>query len=182
MCNELANTIWLWCIQRNIWISATYLPGELNTVADTRSRKFNDNIEWMLNPQIFTKITAKFGKPDIDLFASRLNHQVPTYVSWEPDPGAMAMDAFSLDWGKWFFYAFPPFCLISRVLRKIQLDAAKGILIIPDWPTQSWYPVVLGMISQPWVLLEGCPQLVTNPATGEPHPCHSHLNLLACRI
>ena len=24
-CDELANTIWLWCIQRNIWISATYL-------------------------------------------------------------------------------------------------------------------------------------------------------------
>ena len=131
-CDKLANSIWLWCIQRDIWISATYLPGELNTVADTRSRKFNDNIEWMLHPEIFAKVTAKFGKPDIDFFASRLNHQVPTCVSWEPDPGAMALDAFSLDWGNWFFYAFPPFCLISRVLRKIQMDAAKGILIIPD--------------------------------------------------
>ena len=181
-CDKLANSIWLWCVQRDIWISATYLPGELNTVADTRSRKFNDNIEWMLHPEIFSKVTAKFGKPDIDLFASRLNHQVPAYVSWEPDPGAIALDAFSLDWGNWFFYAFPPFCLISRVLRKIQADAAKGILIIPDWPTQPWYPVVFDMLNEPWVLLRGCPQLVTHPVSGEPHPCHGYLNLLACRF
>ena len=36
-CDELANTIWHWCIERDIWISATYLPGKLNTVADARS-------------------------------------------------------------------------------------------------------------------------------------------------
>ena len=43
-CDKLANTIWCWCIDRDIWISATYLPGRLNTVADTRSRKFNDSL------------------------------------------------------------------------------------------------------------------------------------------
>ena len=65
--------------------------------------------EWILNSQIFANIIAQYGTPDIDPFASRLNHQIPTYVSWEPDPGAVAMDAFSLHWGKLFFYAFPLF-------------------------------------------------------------------------
>ena len=36
--------------------------------------------------------------PDIDLFASHINHQFPKYVSLRPDPEAFAIDAFSLDW------------------------------------------------------------------------------------
>ena len=31
-----------------------------------------------------------------------------------------------------FFYAFPPFCLISRRVQKIIQDQATGILIIPE--------------------------------------------------
>ena len=33
-----------------------------------------------------------------DLFATRLNHQLPLYVSWQPDPFAMATDAFQVRW------------------------------------------------------------------------------------
>ena len=98
-CDRLANLIWNWCITRNIWLSAIYLPGRYNIVADTRSRKFNDNTEWMLNHEVFNNVVARYGMPDIDLFASRLNHQLPKYVSWETDPGAVAVDAFSLHWG-----------------------------------------------------------------------------------
>ena len=37
------------------------------------------------------------GKCDIDfVFASRLNKQLPIYVSWHPDPGASFIDAFSM--------------------------------------------------------------------------------------
>ena len=112
-------------------------------MADKRSRIFKDNTEWMLNPQIFKNIVSRYGVPDIDLFASRLNHQLPKYVSWEHDPGAVAVDAFSLHWGNTFFYAFPPFCLIGQCLKKIAQDAAKGILVVPNWPTQSWFPLML---------------------------------------
>ena len=51
-CNKLCKTIWEWCIQRHIWISAAYLPGSLNTVAVTESRCKNSNLEWMINPDI----------------------------------------------------------------------------------------------------------------------------------
>lgn len=117
-CDMLAYLIW--CITRNIWISAIYLPGRHNMGADTRSRKFNDNTEWMSNREIFIEIVTRYGVPDIDLFASRLNHQLPKYVSWEPDPGEIAVDAFSLHWDGMCLCAFPPFCLISRCLLKIE--------------------------------------------------------------
>lgn len=74
----------------------------------------------MLSHEIFENVVATFGMPDIDLFASRLNHQLPKYVSWEPDPGAAAVYAFSLHWGEMFIYVFPPFCLVNRCLQKNQ--------------------------------------------------------------
>lgn len=36
--------------------------------------------------------------PDIDLFTSRLNAKTDCFVSWHPEPGAMAVDAFSISW------------------------------------------------------------------------------------
>ena len=51
----------------------------------------------MLSAPIFQRIVALFGKPDIDLFASRLNAQVEDYVSLKPHPIAKFVDAFTID-------------------------------------------------------------------------------------
>ena len=42
------------------------------------------------------------------LFASRHNAQVQRFVSWKPDPFAVATDALLLQWGKENQYVFPP--------------------------------------------------------------------------
>ncbi|KAJ8048040.1 hypothetical protein HOLleu_00199 [Holothuria leucospilota] len=84
----------------------------------------------MLNKDIFSKICEEYGTPDIDLFASRLNAQLKRYVSWKPDPGSEAVDAFVVDWHPYYFYAFPPFSLVGKCLRKIEHDEAEGILIV----------------------------------------------------
>lgn len=47
-CNKVAKTIWLWCIKKKIWLSSCFVPGKRNIKADTLSRKFNRNTEWML--------------------------------------------------------------------------------------------------------------------------------------
>ena len=46
--DNLAKTIWLWCIDREIHISATYVAS-IDNSADYFSRNFWDSIEWMLN-------------------------------------------------------------------------------------------------------------------------------------
>ena len=48
----------------------------------------------------------KLGGCDVDLFASRVNAQLKSYVSWRPDPDAMAVDAFTLDWSKFRAFVF----------------------------------------------------------------------------
>ena len=82
-----------------------------------------------MNPGIFEILCQVLLLPTIDLFASPYNNQLPVYVSWHFDPSAYATDAFSITWTNLLFYAFPPFSLIGRVLRKIQTDGATA-----GWP------------------------------------------------
>jgi len=56
-CNSVAGQIWDYCVERNIWISASHLPGCENTEADRESRNFNDRTEWQLQSDIYYSIT-----------------------------------------------------------------------------------------------------------------------------
>ena len=49
--------------------------------------------EWSLCNQVFEDIQNLWGKFDVDLFASRLNFKIPSYVPWRPDPDAMFVNA-----------------------------------------------------------------------------------------
>ena len=69
-CNKVAREIWLWCIPKNIWLSATHIPGIQNEAADRLNRKFIDRTAWQLNPSVFKQLIKLWGRPDIDLFAS----------------------------------------------------------------------------------------------------------------
>ena len=97
---SLALTMWNWCLQRHFWIKAEHLPGILNRAADTESQTVKDRCDWMLNPQIFTQLRSVMGPLHVDLFASRLTHQLPRFFSWRPDPEAEAVDAFTQDWSQ----------------------------------------------------------------------------------
>ena len=142
----MCKTIWEWCISRHIWISAAYLPGKLNVTADAESRLNNSNLEWMLNRDTLAQaLTILNFMPEIDLFASRLNKQFAVYASYKPDPQAVAVDAFTMHWASLKFYAFLPFSVIPLVLNKICREKAQGVVVLPDWPTQSWYPKAIQM-------------------------------------
>lgn len=146
LCNQVTRRIWEWAIARDIWLIATYIPGLLNTRADKQSRIIHANIEWSLKEEKFLKIEETFGKREIDLFASRLNNKTDWYVSWMPDPNAKHCDAFSLSWKNLKAYIFPPFSLISRILRKVEQEKCRDIVLLaPEWPTQAWYTKLLKM-------------------------------------
>ena len=152
----LAKETWQWCMSRNISLVANHLPGHLNTVADTESRMIRDRWDWQLNPSIFQRISQKWGPFAVDLFASRLTHQLPAYFSWRPDPQAAATDAFLQVWPSQISYANPPWGLILRVLSEISHQQAEVVIVAPVWKSQSWYPVLLS-------LLFDFPHLITSP-------------------
>ncbi|CAB3992942.1 Hypothetical predicted protein [Paramuricea clavata] len=49
----------IWCIQKNIWVSATHIPGVTNVEADKKSRQFDVHTEWALNDQPVNRCLAK---------------------------------------------------------------------------------------------------------------------------
>ena len=122
VCNKVARDIWLWCIGKKIWLSATHIPGIQNETADRLRRKFQDRTEWQLQPIVFKLLTKKWGRPEIDLFASRHNYQIKPFVSWRAHPDGYATDAMWLSWRDKYVYIYPPFTLLSSVLQKLQED------------------------------------------------------------
>jgi hypothetical protein len=144
--SHLAETLWNWCLHQNIQVQAQYIPGEINQIADRLSRKGAEHQDWMLNPEIFQKINFLWGPHKTDLFASRLNHQLPIFYSWHPEPGATAIDAFLQPWQNIQGWANPPFGLIGRVLEKVRKDRCTITLIAPIWPTQPWFSILLTML------------------------------------
>ena len=86
-----------WCISRNIDLRARHIPGRLNVIADSLSRKGQLlHTEWTLCPEVFKWVKTLWDSPMIDLFATRWNNKLPTFVSPVPDPQAWAVDALSI--------------------------------------------------------------------------------------
>ena len=113
---SLALEMWNFAEDRNLTLSAVYVPGEENQIADKKSRVFQDSLEWMLHPAVFQALPKEVGCLSIDLFATRVNHQLPAFVSWRPEPGAVATDASNVKWDFQLAYLFPPFCMSKRCL------------------------------------------------------------------
>ena len=138
------------------------------------------NKEWALKDAVFALLPTAYVSPVIDLFASSANAKLPRYISWLLDPHAYAVDAFTVSWQDLTFYAFPPFSLLPRVLGKIIQDKATGLLIVPKWTTQSWFPLVLTLLIQHPRLIAPCRDLLYLPKQPQVvHPLHKKLSLLA---
>ena len=128
-CNNLAKDIWNWA--RGICVTVSHAPGIKNTTSDLRSHLFYDNQEWYLNEKVAKSLFDQFGKPEIDLFTSRLNTKSTKYASYKPDPDAYHVNVFSLFWLNPNFYIFPPFGIVGRVLAKLAQDRTTALVIVP---------------------------------------------------
>ena len=183
-CDEVAKKIWDWCIERGLWLSAVHIPGTMNVKADALSRRRYSDHEWMLNNDMSSKLCKIFPGLTIDLFASILNHRLPRYVSWGPDCQAVSVDAFNISWKGEKFYAFPPFSLIPRCLEKVVCGQAEGVLVVPAWPTQTWYTRVVQMlISQPVMMVwTKETSLLIHPSGPRTHNMQGRLKLMACQV
>ena len=117
----------------------------MNSTADGESRTLQSSGEWMLERSICHRVMQALGPCSVDLFATRLNNQLERYVSWRPDPFAIATDTFTIPWQEEVGYAFPPFALIGRCLQKVRQEGCVLVLVTPVWDTQPWYPILLDL-------------------------------------
>lgn len=179
--NNIAREIWQWCEARNIFLYASYIKSKENIHADKESRKLPTETEWEIADWAFDKIKFELGVPEIDLFASSLNAKCKKFVSWKKDPDSFKIDAFTFSWKNFFFYAFPPLSIILKVLRKIIIDKAEGVVVVPYWPTQPWFPLYKSLAITPLISFGPHPQLLLSPFS-QTHPLSRKLILVAAML
>jgi hypothetical protein len=165
---DISSSIVSWCESHNLSLTATHLPGVLNSVADEQSRTSLDASDWMLCRSTFRKLSAVW-KTEVDLFANKWNAQLPTFVSWMIQPDAFALNAFSLNWSRFKGYAFPPFALIARCLAKMRKEKAELVLVCPLWFSQPWFPLLLNLACDIPRIFRFRPDLLVS-CLNAPHP------------
>jgi len=175
--HKVAKRIWQQCEKLSQHIYASYISTHCNFVADSLSRIQLDETDFSLNSTEFDTICRRLGRPEIDLFATAVTKKCKLFVSWYPQPGCLAVDAFTIRWTS-FYYAFPPFALVSKVLKKAKFQQASGIIVVPFWPTQSWFPMFLEMSVQT-LILGPHENLIFCPYKNRPHVLNRNLQLMA---
>ena len=114
-------------------------PRTLELIADKLSRhKQVIQTEWSLSQKLFDQLCSKWA-PQVDLFATRFNHKLSSFVSPVPDQAAWAVDALSLPWEHLTVYAFPPVSLIPQVLSKLRDQGCRRMILIVQFRSPSVY-------------------------------------------
>ena len=92
--SELAESVLLLCQYLDFALRARHVLERMNILVDRLSRpNCVLETEWILAHLALEPIWETWHKPLIDLFSTRYNHRLPTYVSPVPVPQAWAVDA-----------------------------------------------------------------------------------------
>ena len=130
-----------WCQSNCIHLAVEWIPRADNMLADQVS-KLCDASDFQLDPTVFYELDQKWGPHTLDCFASNLSAQLPRFCSRFLNPGSMAVNAFTVDWSEENCWLFPPIHLIGCTVRFARKKASHCTLLVPNWPAQSWWPLV----------------------------------------
>ena len=141
---------------------------------------FYDNRECSLNEKVAKPFFDRFGKLEIDLFASRLNTKCTKFASYKPDPDAYHVNAFSVCCLDLNSYIVPPFSIAGRVLAKLAQDRATALVIVPCWQTQPWFPQFAWLVKPGTtpLLIPAHQDLLQLPGTNLQQPIWDRLSLV----
>ena len=93
----------------SILLTAIHVKGKLNVLADILLHRHTVlRNERQLAPMAFHWICciSPWGRPTLELFANKMNHLLPRYVSPCVDVDAFAVDALVCEWSTEVLYAF----------------------------------------------------------------------------
>lgn len=180
----LNETIWnllTLCDRNNIALEATHLAGSDNRVADALSRSPNPG-EWTLKQEWANYLFSIYDTPSLDLFATAENRRLPLFCSRFYHPEAWRTDAYSFKWDGLYLYAFPPLSQIRKVLSTLQTSNAEMLLVVPFWPNQPWFPLLLELLVEEPLKFPETAQLLDKTGPRRRHTQTHQLHLSAWRI
>ena len=157
---RMTKLLWATCVAHRITIvdivhiAGTRMVEEgVDSLSRPKAAAFGserDRQEWSLTGEVVRLLQVWVGGPfSMDRFASRTNKKCARYTAaqWEPEavapPSAFAEQH---DWrlqpsGEWEWnLCFPPHRLIAECLARAERDRAWMCMIVPNWPSQTWWP------------------------------------------
>lgn len=149
--NKLVRAIHLFCLMYGVELSSQYVGAGviIKSGADMLSREA-DYTDCSLRDDKFEMLWRWGGPFDYDRFASgRTAKRDPDtrvrlkFATLFLDREAEVVDSLSQDWRGVRNYAFPPVVMILRVLKLVIRQEADTVLVVPNWPTQSWWPLLM---------------------------------------
>lgn len=115
---------------------------------------------------------------DIDLFASKINAQVPTCISRKQNSYPAYLDAFTMVSDNKILHVFPSFSVTGKMLKKIQDDDVAVIPVLLLWPTKVWFPLALKLLAEtPFLLPRESLIFIKEP--GIKHPQAPRLRMIS---
>ena len=138
---DLSVNVSSFCEKQNISLNAQWVPRSENKRADTLSRVI-DLDDWSIGQKVFDMLDSKWGKHTIDRFASHYNNKCIRFNSKVWCPGCEAIDAFKQNWSNEMNWLVPPPSDISLVINKMKVDSAKGTLVVPEWKSAPFWPLI----------------------------------------
>ncbi|CAG2189804.1 unnamed protein product [Mytilus edulis] len=158
---QIARDILLLCFQLQVHLVVRHIAGHLNILADTLSRSLAPvNTEWELLQVVFKAVTLHWGSPQIDLFATSLNHKLLTFVSPVPDPKSFAVDAMSLSWERNVRVRLPSF----QVSLPSTSENSRGKLQDHSYCSSMAKTVLVSRPSAPFMCLSSSSTSETRPS------------------
>lgn len=155
------------CLRHRIHLLARHRPGVENQEADQLSRRRLDRNDWELSEAAQRDIVLHFGRPSIDWFAAMHNAKCRRYATQHPAPTAAYVDAMSVDWRGEFGLFVPPINMIGKVVARLGQQQAHGVVVVPRWPTKTWWAVLRSSSQHPPLTLPSGAMVVPD---GCPHP------------
>ena len=129
------------CIDNKINLLPEWVPRDDNVIADLASKNVERD-DFMLNPYIFAALDILWEPHTIDRFSSFRSRQLPRFNSRWANPCSEGVDTFSFRWDNENNWLFPPLKRIQRVLQHLAFSKAERTLIVSEWPSAHWWPLV----------------------------------------
>ena len=160
--------VWRLAARLQVRLAAVSWVASADNPADLPSRLFGDRPasaarllrapassldDWGLGAGAASALAALWGPFSVDAFSTSASALVPRFWTRAPEAGAAGTDAFSQPWEGEMLLLVPAFRLIHRCLARLAEAGASGVLVVPEWPGQPWWPRLLAVATGWWRLL-----------------------------
>ncbi len=144
---QLARHLLLWSRKHLRSLRAIHIPGLLNRTGRRAVTSCAPRRMETPSPDGPADL-QRFGLAQVDLFASLETSHCQLFYSLTE--GTLGTDALAHSWPRGLRkYAFPPVSLLAQTLCKVREEEEQILLVAPYWPTRTWFPELMLLVTAP---------------------------------